>query len=523
MQQFIARHRSAIRGTLSGFDRLRFRGTLRLLASVSGMAYFLHQIKVQLKDFGTYVNAATAQMRAGVVQAAQRAGLEIQHLQSPAQSKEELVQRMLQERPVTRGLICILSCVEPCRSYDVYRDRKRRMIELASRRRQCLHYYHYLIDPMFGLLHVRTQTWFPFTVHLCLNGREWLARKLDAAQIGYQRRDNAFLDIEDFPRAQRLMDGQLRTSWRKHLDRLARAANPALRQILGALPHPIPYYWSLDQSEWATDVVFHSAADLQRIYSRLIAYGMQNFCSDDVMRFLGRKTPVTPGRYGHFAGEVVSDCRTRQEGIRLKHRINQNSVKMYDKFGCILRVETTINNPRDMKVYRPKEGDPQGPKKWRRLRKGVADTHRRAQLSQRANERYLDALAKADVDTPLGELFESLCQPVTWKGKRVRAMNPFSQQDAQLLESIAGAEFLIHGFRNRDLRPQLYETQDVSDQVRRRQSAAVSRKLRLLRAHHLIKKVPHTHRYQLTERGRLLVTAILTTKKATLQQLNPAA
>ena len=139
------------------------------------------------------------------------------------------------------------------------------------------------------------------------------------------------------------------------------------------------------------------------------------------MRFLGWKVPAHGGVNGRFAGEVVSDLRQRPEGIRVKHRVNRNSIKMYDKEGSILRVETTINDAADLKVFRAAEGDGRDKREWRPMRKGVADVHRRAEVSQSANDRYLDSLAAVEETTKLGSLAEKLCQPVRWKGKRVRS------------------------------------------------------------------------------------------------------
>lgn len=129
---------------------------------------------------------------------------------------------------------------------------------------------------------------------------------------------------------------------------------------------------------------------------------MTALASPDVMRFLGKKLPKHGGVNGHFKGEVVTDLKTRPEGLRIKHRLNHNSIKMYDKQGSVLRVETTINDARDMKVYRRKEGDPKSPKSWRRMRKGVADSRRRAQVSRAANDRYLESLAAVESKQPLG-------------------------------------------------------------------------------------------------------------------------
>jgi len=508
-------------GVLNGFDRLRVRGTKRLLAHRGGMMNFLWQERVRLKHFREYALAATERIRQATEQIAWATGRVIRYLASSTASKEELVRRVAETEGVREGLIAILSCVEPCWSYEIHRHREKKEIELQGGWRKCLHYYHYYRHPELGLLHVRLQTWFPFTVHVCLNGREWLARQMDAAGIGYRQRDNCFVQIADLAGAQSLMDRQLRTDWSKLLDGLVARVNPAEPEIFRNTP--VPYYGSLEQSEWASDVMFKSGAALAALYPRLIRHGMQNLGSLDVMRFLGRKVPAHNGRYGTFKGEVVSDLEERPEGMRVKHRVNRNWIKMYDKQGSVWRIETTLNDARDMKVYRPKEGDARGPKAWRSLRKGVADLHRRAQVSQAANERYLASLGAVEDTRALGALSAKLCRAVEWKGQRVRALNPLSAQDGQLLAAVNRGEFAINGFRNRDLRTLPYGPKSTDPSTARRQSAAITRKLRLLRGHGLIQKVQKTHRYVLTQEGTLAMTALLTARAANTTKLIAAA
>ena len=143
------------------------------------------------------------------------------------------------------------------------------------------------------------------------------------------------------------------------------------------------------------------------------------------------------------------------------------------------------------------------------MRKGIADLYRRAQVSQKVNERYLDALAQTDDSTTLDQLIGRLHRPAVYRGKRVRALRPFAADDRSLLQAISQGQFTINGFRNRDLQALLYGTSTASVQESRRRSAAVSRKLRLLRAHHLIRKVSSSYRYQLTPLGRQIITAVL--------------
>ena len=315
--------------------------------------------------------------------------------------------------------------------------------------------------------------------------------------------------------AQALLDRQLRTDWVGLFNGLLCQVQPAYRTLFGE--RPLHYYWSAEETKWATDVMFRSPESLAAVYPRLLQYAMRDVRSADVMRFLGR--PGTGERVHHrFKGELVTTLKTRTEGTRVKHALNRNSLKMYDKQGSVLRVETTINDARDMKAYRSKEGDPQGPKSWQRLRKGVSDLHRRMQISDQSNSRYLDSLASVEHTQPLGETLRSICKPTQWNGKRVRAMRPLSPDDSRLLESVSRGEFQLNGFRNRDLR-QLMFGDASSDKDRRRQSAKTTRLIRLLRAHGLIRKVPKTHRYQLTTSGQTTITAILTAKKASTEKL----
>jgi len=514
MQQFIERF-----NVLSGFDRLRFRGTLLLLTSEGGMREFLWHNQVLLKEFDSFVRPFTERVRSvGERLAGKTPAGKVHDLATTRISKEQYVQDLLAEHPRHEGLVGVLSCVEPCRAFTVRRDAGLKKLRLHLGERQCLHHYFYFRHRELGLLHVRLQTWFPFTVHIVLNGREWLARKLDQAGSSYVRRDNCFPWIEDVPRAQRLMNNQLTKNWPRLLDALRRSVHPTHRQITARCP--LDYYWTVDESEWATDLMFRSADDLARLYPRLVRHGMLSLDCADVLRFLGRKVPAS-GVNGRYRSAVSSDLKRRPEGVRLKHRVNRNSIKMYDKEHSVLRVETTLLNPKDFKVYRPKQDDPQGESAWRQMRKGVADLHRRAQVSQAANARYLEQLASVDDETTVAEVSHSVCRRIRENGRSWRALNPLGEDDAQLLGAVARGEFAINGFRNRDLMACLNPGTPLSDH--RRRSTQITRKLKLLRMHGLIQKVPKTHRYQLTPIGRTTITTLLTARQASTKQLSQAA
>jgi hypothetical protein len=193
---------------------------------------------------------------------------------------------------------------------------------------------------------------------------------------------------------------------------------------------------------------------------------------------------------------------------------------MYDKQGNLLRIETTMNHPYSFKAYRPKENDPKGARQWRYLRKGVADTQRRAEICQGINDRYLEALASLNSEVPVQQLVASVCRSTRWKRRPVRALQPWSEVDQELLSIISRGEYTLQGFRNRDLVAHLYPRASGDREQQPRASARVTRLLRLLRAHGLVRKISGTHRYRLTPKGREIVTAILRYQSVTLQQLN---
>lgn len=514
MKRFIQRFSDKVIGTLSGFDRVVIRGSIRSISMHSGMREFLYQNGVLLKEFGAYSQKVTNELRRRCHQISERKDRPFIYVPSSQTNKEAIALRVLKNQPTDKGLVCMLSCVEPGTSFQVVRYPETKKIQLRARERMCLHIYQYLIHPLFGFMNIRLQTWFPLSIQICINGREWLAKQMDKAGISYQRLDNCFPSIDDLAKAQKLMNKQVQTNWASVLNPLVHTVNPIHDQIFRKIP--LQYYWSTTQTEWATDIMFKSRSDLADIYSSILPHAITSFSSPDVMRFLGRRL------HGNFDGEVISDYKERSEGVRIKHKVGTNSVKIYDKFQIILRVETTINNPRDFRVFRPRENHPEKILAWQAMRQGIADLHRRTEISQASNERYLDALAEIDSSIPLGQLTKQITTRIKREGKTYRGFRPSDACDLALFKAVTDGRFAINGFRNRDIQQLLYKQTPATDKERRRRSARTGRLIRLLRAHHLVRRVPHTYRYLLTATGAEILTAILTMQKLTLNQLKRA-
>lgn len=505
METFLSIHQDVVTGTLSTFDRLIFKGHLLKFFPNGAFARFLSQQNVLLKDFGAYVQTTTDTLKAHIEKLAATANRPLIYLEKPATArkgtaKEAQARAIAARDGITTGLICVFSVVEPCRAFGIRRNRASHKLEVVREFRKCLHYYLYYLDPEFGFMHVRLQSWFPFEIQVYLNGREWLARQLDQRAIAYQRYDNKLTQIADLKIAQELCEKFAHRKWPRVLDAWAKQVNPHLPMLRQAgCPG---YYWVVDQAEYATDVFFRDRASLEALVPALVALSSTAFSAEDVLRFLGRKL------HGNFQGEVFTDLKRRPEGWRVKHGLKRNSIKWYDPAN-LLRIETTINNPREFRVLRVVD-TPQGrQRRWVPMGKGVANFWRYAQVGYLANARYLEALAHAQ---PVGKAIaalEGLCQPHTKKGKHYARFQPVTAADCQLFAAVLRGEHALNGFRNKDVCAHLHATPARSAEERHQRSARCSRLIAKLRGHGLIAKVKDQRLYRVTKQGYQLLSAAL--------------
>ncbi|MHB9140087.1 MAG: hypothetical protein ACYC4Q_11855 [Victivallaceae bacterium] len=500
-------------GAIKGLDRIRFRGTLRGLSDSIGINMFMSATGLLLKDFKDFAEARTQALRASCERRADELSIPRIYLNSSNINKEEEARSVAAKNGVVNGPICLFSVVEPCMAPIVKGNRKTRQLELKMIPRKCTFLYHYFDHPEVGFGHVRIQTWMPYQITICLNGRHWLEKQLIKRNCDFVKDGNCFPWIADLDLAQRLMDTQLEMNWSDLLNHLLYDASPEHSDIL----HPVypKYYWSADETEYATDIMFRSPHDLERLYPSFIKHAMTVSDSPAVMRFFGRKEPR-----GVFPKEIITDCRRRYEGVRIKSWVNFNSVKMYNKADSILRIETTINNTRDFKVYRHPDDNPDKPASWQKMRKGVADLHRRCQVSDQCNIRYADAIATANTKEKLQNAVLPVCNRIIKNGQRFRALNPWRADDFQLVTFLGKGGHAINGFRNHDLVAFLFGSNQADDEKeKRRRSGVATRRIRLLRAHGLIRKVPRVNRYVVTDKGQKFATALLSASNVEIEKL----
>jgi hypothetical protein len=495
---FLVKFASSIIAVLSCHDRVIFRGYLPFSDEAHLNRFVDQSLRIPRKDFLAFAEEKSELLVTSAKEFAARHGAPYLYLQG-RHRKEDLIQQQIRQRRLSDGLVCVLCCQETCRSVKLrYGDRRPRLV--FTRRPQRVLYFYFL-DPHFGLRHVRIQTWFPFATQVCLNGHDWLARQLHDAGIGFVQHDNALTQLDDPARAQALADRFPRLDWVKILDGWARQVNPLLGEpwLRGR-----GFYWVIDQAEYSTDVLFSDRPALADLYPRLLDHACLHFSAQDILTFLGRRL------HPRFDGEVLTDCKKdRWPGARVKHRVKNNWLKMYDKFGQVLRIETVINNPREFKVRRRVERKGRRQMAWRPMNKGVANFYHYHEVARAANDRYLRALAVVDRPPASAKVLDQVNKPARLGPRRRRGLNLLRLHEQQLFRAVLRGEHHLNGFRNRDVQAALFPKPPRDGREQRQRTAHVSRLLHLLRAHGLIAKIPHSHRYRVTAKGEVLMSAAI--------------
>ena len=498
------RYQSQIAGVLSCYDRIIIQGTIPKWCYAKGMTDYFYEHNIRVFDYAKWAEPLRDAIRENMERIAAASGIEIEFVRSKKGFRQEKrVKEVLDKRGDEPGLVCILSAMEPCGSYKPWHDKKTHKTYLKPDEGKCLHYYVYFIDPDLGLCYVRVPTWCPFRLQVYCNGHSYLARQLSQRQIEYRVLDNAFGWIGDFERAQKLADHFSVKMVHRKLDEFADRYCPVVQQF------GLSYHWSLDQVEFATDVVFAKQADLQAIYDRLTRAAIHTVKPDNIATFLGRKLN------GNYQDEMGNRFNTRMEGTRIRHHMGMVSIKMYDKFGQILRIETTVKDVTFFRHYRAVEQrDGSQVYRYAPMKKTIYSLGAVREATTASNRRYLAFVMQLDDPRASLEKLDRTTRTVSENGRTYRGFNFFDEQDQKLLESIAQGEFCLHGIQNKSLRSLLPE----------RSTQQVSRTIKRLRTHGLVKKTAHSYRYYLTPLGREVIAAGLKLKQfGILNALHEAA
>ena len=495
---FLAKFANRIVAILNCFDRVIFKGYLpfggdeRLNSFVDGV------LKIRRMDFIPLLEGYGQRLVDHAKAFADEAGRPYEPKQGRFQ-KEKFIQDIIYRDQLTEGLVAVLCVMETCRAIKMKRGKNRPRLYYTRRPQRVL--YYYFLDRDFGLMSIRLETHFPYGIQIYVNGHSWLAEQMQKKGLNFTQRDNAFTSLENPQAAQKIADRFARLNWVKQLSKWARKVNPLLHEVEW-LRH-LNYYWVTDQAEYASDVLFAGRDELGELYPRLLDHAAVSFSAKDILTFLGRKL------HGNFQGEVLSDTKKkRHPGARVKHRMKENWLKMYDKFGLILRVETVINQPREFRVFR--EGIRKGEAQmvWAPMNKGVANLPEYQRHAMAANDRYLDALSVVDNPRPAYQQVAKLTESKKHKGRSYRGFNPASPADIRLFQAVLAGDHLIKGFRNADIRDFLYGI-CRNQQLQKRQANAVTRLLKRLHVRGLIAKIQRSRRWRTTARGQRLLSTMI--------------
>lgn len=491
---FVTKFASLISAVFSCFDRVIFRGHLPFSRSEKFEQFVDYVLKVKRCDFADTLAPRWSERLVQHAQDYARQQSRIFEYRQGKVDKDAWAKKQLQAQGVRVGLIGILCVMESCPTFKLMQAERRPRFRSRAVPQRVL--YYYFLDPDFGLMHVRLQTWAPYTVQVYVNGHHYVAQQMAKHQLGFVQQDNAFIELADAKQAQRLADRFAKLTWPTILERYARTVNPLLQDVLKGMTH----YWVIDQAEFATDVLFTSKQALAGLFPRLLEYAWLTFSPRDLFGFLGRKW------HALFDGELQTHYKSEREpGARIKHYLKKNWLKLYDKFGLILRVETVINQPDEFKVYRKcKHRDGTESMGWFEMCKGVGNLHHYQRHSLACNQRYLQALAAVDDPTPAYNDLRSLTEPKREQGRTYAGFNPAREHEVKLFAAVLTGDHVAQGFRNRDIRLAVYG-EVKQHATRRRHSAAVGRMLKRLHVRALIAKVPRTRRWRVTERGRRIL------------------
>jgi hypothetical protein len=479
------RYKDQIAGVLCCYDRIIIQGTVPGWCYAAGMTSYFYAHQMRIFDYPQWAEPLRNALRKNMEQVAAENAIEIEFVRSAKKfRKEKRVKAILEKRGEQPGVVCILSAMEPCGSYKPWHDKKNHKTYLKPDDGKCLHYYVYFIDEDLGLCSLRVPTWCPFRLQFYCNGHSVLARQMTQRNIEYRVLGNAFGWIADFEPAQKLADEFRVERLHRKLDEFADLYCPVVKQF------GLNYHWSLDQVEFATDIVFLRQSDLQAIYGRLTRTAIHTVKPDNIATFLGRKLN------GNYQDEMGNRFNTRIEGTRIKHFMGPVSIKMYDKFRLILRIETTVLNVSFFKHYREVEHqDGTRNMTWAQMKKSIYSLAPLRELLRAANRRYLEFISTLEDDKAGTEKLNKISQPVQENERSYRGFNFFDPEDEDLFAALGSGEFNISGFQNKDLRRR------VGD----KNTGQVSRLMKRLRTHGLIKKIGRTYKYYLTGLGKQVV------------------
>ncbi len=488
MELITERYQKKIIGVLNCYDRVLITGTIPGICFAQGMTSYLYSKEIRIFDYPKFAEPYKEKLRTNAESLAKENEIEIEFVKNSKARKEDLVRKAIEKNGKKEGLLHILSAMEMCSTYKPWHDKQTGKTFLKGDTNKCLHYYFYFQDEELGYGYIRVPTWCPFRLQIYFNGHGLLANEMKKQKINYNMVDNAFDYISDFKKAQEISDSMKIEKLHKILNRLARIYCPVYKDF-GQL-----YHWSIMQAEYSTDIIFKNKEVLHPIYEELVKVAIHTVKPDNIATFLGQKL------HGKYEGEIGNNYNVRIEGSKIKHTMGEVSIKIYDKFGRILRIETTVNNVSFFKHYRTVEHrDGTTSQKLAGLKKNIYSLGLLQEHLMAANRRYLEFISTIEDHNVGKNNLKKFTQPAVENNRTYKGFNVFDEKDHAVLNAILRGEFNINGFRSKNIKKYLAN----------KSSSEITRILKRLNLHGLIKKIGKTYKYYVTEFGKIVFTTCM--------------
>lgn len=483
MKLLNVKYKNKISGTLTCYDRITVSGNLTTLCYAQGMTGYLYSQGIKIFDYPKFAEPFRNQIRENAEKIAKDNNIEIEFVPNTDTRKESIIAKKIEQRGNQPGMVHVLSAMETCPTYKPWHDKTTGATYLRGTTSKCLTYYFYFINKVLGLCYVRVPTWLPCRLQIYFNGHNWLANKLQVAGLKYKMLDNAFIEISDWEKANEISQHLDIKELHQELNAFASKFCPVYKTFKQL------YHWTIMQCECATDIVFKEMKDLQAIYSQLVSTAIHTVKPDNIVTFLGKKlNPL-------YQGEVGNNYHLRIEGTRIKHNMQKNSIKMYDKYGTILRIETATSDVSFFKHFREVvHRDGTRTEKDAPMQKTIYSLTPLQAILQAANRRYLEFISAIEDQKVGREKLNQITTKTIKENRTYRGFNFFDKNDEQLLQTIARGEFNIYGFRSKHFK-----------QFINKNSSQISRIIKRLHVHGLIKKVRNTYKYYLTQLGKQVI------------------
>lgn len=468
-----------IRFIYTSFDRILLRGYLPNLFVEGSIINLLRNLGFTKHTNGV-LKTLTDQLNSHIKKAANNLGIEVHWWSSAENAKyrskidfvEEHYSKELQELNVKSKVICIIKSLENVRTFankEIKTKEGKIFTKMYSCNKFVSQYYIYIHDKELGLCYLKISSYLPFPCEFYINGHNYLKQQFDIGGISYKMSDNSFTDVSNID----------------VLESLVNSFQPSI--ALNRIDHWINLFFRFDKGDKSTrsKLLTHKWFTYQTEISSNIIFKSAKFTNSYFQRVLNKHHTIgLPDRLTEIFGlsKLVNNSKSTQRVYSvqacIKHWLEKNSVKCYNKSGCLLRVETTINNP-----------DLPGLK----LKKPACNLQAYYWYGHACNSRYLDTLSDIEISSITEDVFEKYQQPIiTEKGCRIPAPDLRNKKQMELILILLNSTFRSIGFRNKDLRKKLGKEW---------KTAKVAYELRKLRERGAVKKIQNSQYYQLTQEG----------------------